>query len=69
MSNSKSSPSDSQIDRACQEFEYRKVKSYNLIIVGIDVLWEAADNGNEEAARRLECIAEQMVQAAGDKNL
>jgi hypothetical protein len=69
MSDLKSSPSDSRIERACAEFEDRKMRAYNLMAPGMEILWEAANDGNEEALKRLECIAEQMVQAAGDKNL
>jgi hypothetical protein len=67
MSDPKKSPSDSQIEKAC--FEERKAKAYNLVVIGIDILFEAAVDGNEEAGRRLEAIAEQVIQAAGDKNL
>lgn len=67
MSDPKSSPSDSRIERAC--FEERKLKAYNLIIIGTDLLYEAAVDGNEEATKRLECMADQVIQAAGDKDL
>jgi hypothetical protein len=67
MSDSKSSSSDSRIEKAC--FEEPELKAYNLIVIGIDLLYEAAADGSAQALERLECIAEQVVQAAGDKNL
>jgi hypothetical protein len=67
MNSSRPSSSDRRSEKPF--IEDQPAKSYNLIVIGIDILFEAAVDGSQEALKRLECIAAQVIQAAGDKKL
>jgi hypothetical protein len=50
-------------------FEKPKIRAYNVVVEAVDVLYEAAVEGNAEASKRLRRFAEEITWAVADAGL